>query len=598
MRFPLTIAMLIALLLSHTSLGADSPEANPDSRGRKTAVALNYCRAAFHRIRANPIKPVMLEEREKILNNLNLNGIADEEVVKLYTSVLDEISQVTLAEKEKKLFKDRHRRNFLQRTAASAWVISGMVAQADFVSAVRLGANSWWDYRQTTMLRDLDLWKVDKTQATAVNKKSSQFLESFWKLAQKKNIPDAWLIRSTDLDNLDKAMREQNPEVRLRVLKRMEKFMECYPPYWYYLGRTQQTLGQYFAAGQTYDTLAELGAGHFRKDDMLTASLANRAAIQEYLGQPSARRTALEALRYSTSVWEANLMSARVLARHEMYEEAEDAVLRNIDVGLETEYSTAALVAIYYHAEDDENLRKVLADPTHVQRLPVPVILVGLARLGMEDTPEAARKQIQQSLYARASLRFGLDDVVLVTQPAWKVDSAKVSMRLAGRDFTKYNLDHGRNRVEVRFSGVHELGVPFRSQAKSIEPVMTLRYPETPIIRLTLRPMDARQPDRYGIAVVQVGDVSVNLVPASNRQARNPARTRVEFPEQPATENTSTDADVPVPLPRRDPSPPAAATTPAFVPEPVEERLDRETAPLAPPADFEIPTDDGRDSQS
>ncbi|MFP6769334.1 MAG: hypothetical protein VB859_14260, partial [Planctomycetaceae bacterium] len=68
---------------------------------RATAVALNYCRASFHRIRKNPSKAVMLEEQGKILNNLNLSGIADQEIIKLYSAVLDEIHQVEIAEKER-----------------------------------------------------------------------------------------------------------------------------------------------------------------------------------------------------------------------------------------------------------------------------------------------------------------------------------------------------------------------------------------------------------------------------------------------------------------------------------------------------------------
>src|SRR4029079_2383371 len=65
------------------------PEANPAALGRSTAVALMYCRASCHRIRRCRSKRVLMEEQDKILNNLNLNQIADEEVVRLYTAVLD-----------------------------------------------------------------------------------------------------------------------------------------------------------------------------------------------------------------------------------------------------------------------------------------------------------------------------------------------------------------------------------------------------------------------------------------------------------------------------------------------------------------------------
>ena len=66
-----------------------------------TAVALNYCKAAFHRIRKNPSKQVMHQEQTEILNNLNLSGIADREVIQLYTAVVDEIHLIQIAEKER-----------------------------------------------------------------------------------------------------------------------------------------------------------------------------------------------------------------------------------------------------------------------------------------------------------------------------------------------------------------------------------------------------------------------------------------------------------------------------------------------------------------
>ena len=54
-------------------------------------------------------------------------------------------------------------------------------------------------------------------------------------------------------------------------------------------------------------------------------------------------KAALKALEQSTDVWEANLVCARVLQRHRQFAAAEDAVLRNLDVGLEQEQSRRCL---------------------------------------------------------------------------------------------------------------------------------------------------------------------------------------------------------------------------------------------------------------
>ena len=66
-----------------------------------------------------------------------------------------------------------------------------------------------------------------------------------------------------------------------------------------------------------------LGDRHFRKDDMLATGLANKAAIEEFLGRSEAVATATRALEYSTEVWEANLVCARVLQRHRQFAAAQ-----------------------------------------------------------------------------------------------------------------------------------------------------------------------------------------------------------------------------------------------------------------------------------
>jgi hypothetical protein len=117
---------------------------------RRAAVALNDSRASFHRIRRNPSVRVLWEEQDKILNHINLNGIADQDVVKLYGSVLDEIAQVQLVD------------------------------------------------------RELDVWRVDKELLARLVEKSAKFLDISWKTARERQIPDRWLVRDDDLAVVDR----------------------------------------------------------------------------------------------------------------------------------------------------------------------------------------------------------------------------------------------------------------------------------------------------------------------------------------------------------------------------------------------------------
>jgi hypothetical protein len=215
---------------------------------RSTAVTLNYCRASFYRIQKSPTVRVLVEEQEKILNNLDLNSIADQDVVKLYTGVLVEISEVRMSDRERHVLNEKYRTGLGTLLTGDALDFGTQVASAQYVSAIRTGARSWWDYRNQATVLDTDIFHADQKRLMTVTEKTGQFLDTFWKLARDRKIPDRWLVRNQDLSRLDTAMQERDLTVRLRVLRRMRDFMECYPPYWYYLGRTHQALGQFNTA--------------------------------------------------------------------------------------------------------------------------------------------------------------------------------------------------------------------------------------------------------------------------------------------------------------------------------------------------------------
>ena len=207
-------------------------------------MTLNYCRAALHRIRRAPSKKVLLEEQQRILNNLDLNQIDDPEVISLYRSILDEIGQVEISDRERVVIGEQFTRGVQRKMGTDFFVIGAQVATGQLGSVIQSGANSWWDYRSTQIKRDTDMWQVEKLQFTTLMSRSSTFMDSFWKLSRKNEIPDRWLLRDQDLDQLSDTLEEEDPERRLRMLTRLERFMECYPPYWYYVARTQQELGK------------------------------------------------------------------------------------------------------------------------------------------------------------------------------------------------------------------------------------------------------------------------------------------------------------------------------------------------------------------
>lgn len=474
---------------------AQEPEPAPDAR--ETAVALNYCRAAFHRIRKHPTSDVLEEEEEKILNNLNLSRLADPEVVQLYTSVLDEINQIDLAHEERTMYKRNHRSNLSRQLTWDAVALGADLMTAQFGSAIRTGANSWWDYRNLTYKRDTDLFKIEKDRMNSVVRKSSQFLDTFWRLAQKKHIPDRWLVRGDDLDALEAAMREPDAEVRLRILRRMEPFMDAYPPYWYYVGRTQQELGQLPVAIETYKRLETLGQGHFRKDDMLATALANRAAIEDHLGDDTAVVSAESALRYSTDVWEANLICARVLQRRGRVVAAEDAILRNLDVSLETSYSRVFLASLYVHENETAKLAEFLSNPQVVAELPAPLLLRSAAILGPKSTPDPVLRTVVASLQAQPRLQFGNDELLIRASNVWQLHIAQLRVYHGEEALQPVQVISRDGFHDLRFASIHDWGAPVGGNiGDELQFTLEMTYPDKTMLRMTvagkpLRPSEA-----------------------------------------------------------------------------------------------------------
>lgn len=465
---------------------AESPVDNESNRS--TAVALNYCRASFHRIRKEPTRVVLYQEQEKILNNLNLDAVDDPEVIQLYTAVLDEINQVGVADYERNLYREMHKNSIQKKVAWDVLALGADVATAQVGTAIRNGANSWWDYRSMGITREQDLLKIEKARISSVVAKSSLFMDTFWKLAQKKKIPDKWLVRGNDLDALEVAMREPNPEVRSRVLRRMEDFMQCYPPYWYYTGRTQQEQGMLAEAVNTYQRLERLGQGHFRKDDMLATALANEAAIQDYSGQAVAIQTADRAMNYSRDVWEANLICARVMERNSQTAQAEDAILCNLDTSLERQNSQVFLVSLYQKTGEKTKLVQVLSNPQTVAELPAPLLLRCAASLGEKDTPDTVIPAIMASLDAQPQFQFGKDELIVRVSSAWQLHLAAMQVYYDDESLGKPQITALNGQHQLRFSGRDDWGAPFEAPANDLAFRVQFTYPDQTSVQLTLRP--------------------------------------------------------------------------------------------------------------
>jgi hypothetical protein len=201
--------------------------------------------------------------------------------------------------------------------------------------------------------------------------------------------------------------------------------------------------------------------------------------ILDYLHKTGAVEAAVKALGYSTEVWEANLMAAQVLGRNGRPIEAEDAILRNLDVELERDRSTVALVSLYTTTRNRQKLQAWLNNPAAVSRLPMPTLIRAAAVLGPRRLPAPVVAQWAATVQAHYDLNYGADDFVLVTTPAWRLQSSEMSL---------FVRNDSSRQSEVRFGRIGEIGHPFYASSNPPAATLLVRFPDAPLVRLRLQP--------------------------------------------------------------------------------------------------------------
>ena len=515
---------------AQTAAVDSSPDRTAADEATAAAVTINYCRASLHRIRLSPTAGVLGEERRHILNNLNLNGISDEEVIRLYSAVLDEIGSVEIADRERDAAGRHFQRRSAQTATFTAFKLMADVAGLNYTEAVKTGASSWWDFRGLQLDRDAALWKVDRDRMQGVLNKSGEFLDVSWKLARKREIPDRLLVRGDDLDRFAAAVREPDAETRLRRLARLEPYLSAYPPYWYHVGRTQQSRGLFVEAERTYAKLASLGDGHFRRDEMLAAGWANTAMIRDHLGRADAADAAGRALACSTDVWQVNLAAAGVLAKAKRFAEAEDACFRNLDADLESDRSTEALVLVYADGGETDKLVDRLADPAVAARLSPAALVRCAAALRGRSLPDPAAGRLFASLRGTVDARFGRDDLVLSADTAWGLERA--TFAAAGGDGRAPTLSLEGGRHAVRFP---------RTAGEADEYAVAVKFGDQAPLRLTFRPARSPLPGTDRALVLARVEAAGSVI-AFGEPASTPATRLTARPVSPPPEDERNDA--------------------------------------------------------
>ncbi len=400
----------------------------------KAMLALNYCHLSLVKILAYEDRIILHEEYDNIINNINLAMINDEEIITVLKNLMDTLTEFKLAETERELFVNTYNKkvstafyealansakstaaiqslktivnstqsspdeNFTIRAMQGAQqgisggvpgIVIGTVtsfaskASKNPISAgiaavvsVAVVGDIWQSYHANLSEYrgelNQNIWRLEKGTIERINELRKSFLDAYWRLIKRYNIPDEWRLSEEQLQRVVQVFQETDSEKRLRQLTDMEHDFLMFPPFWYMLARTYHETGQFRQALALYQQFEDERFSFFRQDHELSSALMNKILLVQSV--QALHPSLLEEMNMTVDIpydvkritanspynWQKNLFAALQYITLGDYAEAEKLLRRNIDNDDEISVNTTVLGEMYAFTEDDEKLTALI----------------------------------------------------------------------------------------------------------------------------------------------------------------------------------------------------------------------------------------------
>lgn len=410
--------LLLSVFLFAVSVTSYCQEAaSPDNKATQAMLALNYCHTSLVKILAYEDRIVLDEEYNNIINNINLTTIHDEEILTVLQNLMDTLTTYKLADTDKDILV----KEYNKRIAAASYaafnfsfkdivagknlkdlaigimttlpetlfknvlnkalqgVMSGGLLGVGFVTMDSLASmgDPYQNYRDNIEdyheKLEREIWKLDKTTIQAVNETRKTFLQVYWKLMQKYNIPDNWRLTEKQIQRAIDVFKEQDVEKKLRLLEGIQQDFAVFPPFWYELAQTSQKSGKFEQAFEIYGKIEQEHTAFFREDHDFSSSLMNKVVLEKAIQktQPELLQQLGIAVNIpndlklitanSSDDWRKNLFAALQYLELNDYDTARALITKNIDMNQEVSLNTRMLGEIYAVSNDEEQLSQLIA---------------------------------------------------------------------------------------------------------------------------------------------------------------------------------------------------------------------------------------------
>lgn len=552
--------------------GVDTPPVQAKTVQEKEAEqnvrALNHFNMSLYKIAHYNNKAVLDEEYDTINNDIKLDSIGDKKLVSIIQELMDALTSCKISEMERAkmhaAYQDMQEELILNilrdggsavgrgliegaMTSSQGFLVGGLAGAAagliastpSIASSVAKDCNKL--ALQQQKIEDFE-WKLDIAKLNALNKLNKKFLSTYWEFLHDANVPDNLRISEKQITSLLEVNREKEPEIRYRMLARLEKECGNIPSYWYYradaahdilvkeenaddpqharlVSDIQECLEQY----------KEL-AGMLRKDNTLASLL-----MLHLSSAPLAPEEAKEKLDQIVEVFPLDaskrLFAALICLHYGLNDDAVEHLNANLDMRQYEVISRKLLADIYQNRHEEQKaitlLQKLLRDDSTSNQ----EILYHLGKLSqagefmrnLEPQLAAISIEIKPSL-------VGDDDIEIIMPMKWEIledTSVPTIIKIDGRELASNDIDVTKDKkIIITFKKVvksadlvQKLAVPVNAEIQTRHfPIIlqgTIRFSEnaerqdqgiSSKIRNTTKKLMSRFNGRFDLQKIQCGE--------------------------------------------------------------------------------------------
>ncbi|WP_286978981.1 MULTISPECIES: hypothetical protein [Aminobacterium] len=336
--------------------------------------ALNYCTYSLSKIVSYNDKVVLTFEYDNIINNLNLNAIPDEEIVKLLAKLMDTLKDEIISDRKRERLQRSYQKK-MERTFFN--LLAGVkVSPSDVVSAAVTAVSSMGSM-YVNYQRQLEEYKtenelmiesLDDEKLNSLNVIRKDLLTASWSIIKKYNLDDHYRLTEKQINEFVESVKAGNSDIQHRRLERLLRdntAFEAFPPFWYHFALSKQNDADFVHS--CLDKFLSTHRPIFRKDPLWASVLMEKIRLNETRDHQQVLSDLEEIIRQSHNAdWQNFLFAGVTYAQLNKMDEAKDCLQRNIDNGYEVSLNSRILAETLYEggaqSEFENILKKAITD--------------------------------------------------------------------------------------------------------------------------------------------------------------------------------------------------------------------------------------------